>query len=229
MGTQATNDAFTDRLSDYLDGEDLSEADRAATEAHLATCASCRTTLEELRAVAGRAASLTDAPPATDLWNGVAARLESRGSVLPFAKAPQRRFSFTLPQLVAAGLALMVLSGGIVTVLRQANPQQVLAPVAAENEFLPISYASSNYDQAVEDLEKVLASSRDKLDPETVRILEANLATIDEAIAQARKALRSDPSNVYLNNHFAESRNRKLALLRRASALAMAQESGGGS
>ena len=53
--------------------------------------------------------------------------------------------------------------------------------------------------------------------------------TIDQAIEQSRKALRADPANVYLNSHFAASRNRKLALLRRASALAMAQDSAGGS
>ena len=33
-----TEDAFTDRLSDYLDGEDLSARDRAEIEAHLGAC-----------------------------------------------------------------------------------------------------------------------------------------------------------------------------------------------
>ena len=74
-----------------------------------------------------------------------------------------------------------------------------------------------------------LKHRRSRLDPETVRILEDNLHTIDQAIDQARKALRNDPANAYLNNHFAASRNRKLALLRRASALAMAVEPTGGS
>ena len=75
----------------------------------------------------------------------------------------------------------------------------------------------------------MLEDGRSRLDPETIRILEDNLRTIDQAIEQSRKALRADPANVYLNNHFAASRNRKLALLRRASALAMAQDSAGGS
>ena len=79
------------------------------------------------------------------------------------------------------------------------------------------------------DLEKILEEGRSRLDPETVRILEDNLRTIDQAIEQSRKALRADPANVYLNNHFAASRNRKLALLRRASALTMGRESDGGS
>jgi hypothetical protein len=90
----------------------------------------------------------------------------------------------------------------------------------------------ADYDNAVADLEKALEAGRNRLDPETVSILEENLRTIDQAIDQARKALRADPANAYLNNHFAASRNRKLALLRRASALAasaMSSDSGGGS
>ncbi|HEY7058332.1 MAG TPA: hypothetical protein VH458_17495, partial [Vicinamibacterales bacterium] len=58
-----------------------------------------------------------------------------------------------------------------------------------------------------------------QLDPETVRILEANLQAIDQAIDQSRRALEADPANIYLYNHLAEARQRKLALLRRASAL----------
>ena len=71
------------------------------------------------------------------------------------------------------------------------------------------------------------AAGRNRLDPETVRIIEDNLLSIDQAIEQSRKALRADPANVYLNSHFAASRNRKLALLRRATALAMARDASG--
>ena len=233
----ATEDQFTDRLSDYLDGEELSATERAAIEAHLATCGACRTTLAELEAVAARAASLIDAAPAADLWAGVAARLTPTSTVLPFARPRHRRFSFTLPQLVAAGLALMVMSGGLVWVARLGDPRASLPSAIAlvehaEPEPEPlsrVSFADPNYDQAVADLEKMLAANRGRLDPQTVQIIEDNLRTIDQAIEQSRKALRADPASVYLNNHFAASRNRKLALLRRASALAMAQDSAGGS
>ncbi len=231
----ATEDLFTDRLSDYLDGEELSASERAAIEAHLATCDVCRTTLAELEAVTARARSLTDTAPTADLWAGVAERLTPPSTVLPFARPLHRRFSFTLPQLVAAGLALMVLSGGLVWVARLGDPRASLPPADAQvvhEETEPIArvgFADANYDQAIADLEKMLDDNRQRLDPQTVQILEDNLRTIDQAIEQSRKALRADPANVYLNNHFAASRNRKLALLRRASALAMAQDSAGGS
>src|SRR4051812_10066359 len=103
-------DQWTDRLSDHLDDE-LDAATRADLDAHLAACADCTSTLQDLRAVAARAASLTPVPPSAELWPGVEAQL-SRGVLAPFRLRPARRFSFTFPQLVAAGLALMVLSGG---------------------------------------------------------------------------------------------------------------------
>ena len=129
-----TEDRFTARLSDYLDGEDLSAGERAAIDAHLATCSSCRTTLAELREVAALGASLSDRAPVADLWSGVAARLTPDSAVLPFVSPLRRRFSFTLPQLVAASLALMVLSGGLVWVARLDDPRASLPPVVAEVE-----------------------------------------------------------------------------------------------
>jgi len=248
MVTMATEDPFNDRLSDYLDGEDLSPAERAEIEAHLATCATCETTLAELATVAARARSLPDRAPVADLWAGVSQRLTPASTVRPFTRPAHRRFSFTLPQLVAAGLALMLLSGGMVWVARLGDPRTSLPPAVAQvgpdeaalasaatedaepaSALSRVAFADPNYDQAVADLEKMLAANRARLDPETVRILEANLQTIDQAIEQSRKALRADPANVYLNNHFAASRNRKIALLRRASALAMTQDAVGGS
>jgi tetratricopeptide (TPR) repeat protein len=247
MKVDDMGDSFTDRLSEYLDDEDMSATERASIDAHLATCASCRTTLTELRAVQAKALSLPDQPPTTDLWSGIAPRLDPPSTVRPFVKR-ERRFSFTLPQLVAAGLALMVVSGGMVWLMQLGGSRtsipQVIATVQApsseaaqsssksEDEPAPttiqrVNFGDAHYDEAIADLEKTLASNRSRLNADTVRILEENLMAIDQAIDQCRKALRNDPSNVYLNNHFVESRNRKLTLLRRAAALAMDEATSG--
>jgi anti-sigma factor RsiW len=45
-------DQWTDRLSEYLDG-DLAEHEEAALAAHLDTCAACSETLAGLRRVVG--------------------------------------------------------------------------------------------------------------------------------------------------------------------------------
>jgi tetratricopeptide (TPR) repeat protein len=96
----------------------------------------------------------------------------------------------------------------------------VSAEVQTDTATIPAKFADRHYDEAIADLQRVLDAERTQLDPETVRVLEKNLASIDAAIDQCRRALKADPSNIYLNTHLADARQRKLVLLRRAAALA---------
>jgi hypothetical protein len=223
-----TTDAFANRLSDYVDDE-ITAVERIAIKAHLARCAECRETVEELRSVVAHAASLEDAAPAGDLWPGVAARVSAqRGTWWLLRRLiSSQRFSFTLPQLAAAGLAIVVLTGGLVWMARSGDPRVDFEPVSAHGDVAarpgrptPAEPTDTHYDEAVANLERVLESRRPRLDPEIAWILEENLAAIDRAIDQSRRALAADPANAYLKRHVAGMRERKLALLRRAGALA---------
>lgn len=215
-----THDTFTRQLSDYLDGE-LDPRARAAVSDHLSECADCRRVLHELRAIVETAGRLPGTLPERDLWEGVEGRIDPRaapGTLLD--RASKRRFAFTLPQLAAAALALMVMSGGLVYMALPAeSPAEPSVRRGGEVAISPVSLADPQYENAIGDLERTLADGRQHLDPETVRVLEQNLETIDRAIAQAREALESDPGNVFLNSHIVAARQRKLALLRRATAL----------
>jgi anti-sigma factor RsiW len=211
-------DRWNDRLSEYLDDE-LDPRERAEVDAHLQGCATCRADLDALRLVVARAGELTDRRPDADLWPGVQARIGSdRG-----APAVRRSFTFTLPQLIAAGLALMILSGGMVWLARMGGSRTDFPPVVAEAPAppspTPVSLADAPYDAAIADLQRTLDEGRAQLDARTVRVLEENLETIDRAIAQCREALAGDPANVYLNSYLAEARSRKLQLLRRAASI----------
>ena len=212
----------TTKLSDYLDGE-LSVHEEAAVDHHLAGCAECRKVLAELRMVVATARQLTAGRVDADLWAGVEARIQgSSGRVSPFRRRPRRTFAFTLPQLAAAGIALMLMSGGMVYFAgagRTLGPRTDVAAPNGERAISSVSLADPRYEDAVQDLERTLAEGRERLDPDTVRVLEQNLATIDKAIAQSREALEADPGNVFLNRHLVSARQRKLALLRRATAL----------
>src|SRR5687767_8644643 len=106
------HDRYTDRLSDYIGDEDLDPQERAEIDAHVRDCTACGTIVAELRAVGAGASALPDVPPGATLWPGIEPRLGA-GAVLPF-RAKGRRISFTIPRAVDAGLALMVLSGGMV-------------------------------------------------------------------------------------------------------------------
>ena len=222
------HDEWIDRLSEYIDDE-LSADERRALEAHLAGCTECAATLAELRDIVERASTIGPRPPQADLWPGISGRILSARTRQP------RRFSFTLAQLAAAAVLLIALSSAVAwqsargfrhvdTVPLARTTQEPATPVPtdeAAGDLLvrPVSLADAQYDAAVADLEQALAKGRGRLDKATISIVEENLSIIDQAIAQAREALASDPANSYLSSHLVEARRKKLDLLRRATAL----------
>jgi anti-sigma factor RsiW len=219
------NDLWTNRLSEYLDDE-LDSAERAALEAHLKTCGACYATLSELRQVVARAQSLADSPPRADLWPNIRPQL-TQGSE-PRRHAPgyrARRFSFTAPQLLAASIALVLLSSGGAWLALHSRSQPANTPVAettspsAPSQYRPARWKVQS-DMAIAELQDALSANEAKLDTATVRVVRENLVIIDHAIAQAQKALRNDPGNTYLNLHLANTMRQKIELLRRANALA---------
>jgi len=224
------HEEWTDKLSDFLDGE-LDGAEEAAVAAHLRDCPACTAVLNDLKRVVAHAQGLDVRPPERDLWPGVSARIDR--------VAPPRRISFTLPQLAAAAALLIAVSGTLAVKLTERRdapaavaqaptssvPEATQGPVGqATSPDSPIvervSLADAQYDAAVADLEKAVKNGRGRLDKATIDIVEHNLQIIDQAIAQARDALAADPANGYLSGHLVEARRRKLDLLRRAAALA---------
>ena len=216
------SDRWVERLSEYLDGE-LASADRAALEAHLETCTDCSAVLDDLRRIVDRARAIEEYVPRRDLWPGIASRIGATPAATPRIG---HRWSFSLPQLAAAAIFLMTLSGGTVWLLRSTalapggeTIATVVPPGGAPVAINARNSASQSYAAAIADLERVLAGGREQLDTTTVRVIEQNLAAIDQAIAQAQRALLADPANLYLNTHLAETMRRKLDLLRQAATL----------
>lgn len=209
------NDQWTNRLSEYLDGE-LDSVERGALEAHLATCGDCYATLGELRQVVARAKALSDTPPTTDLWTGIAREIRREHAPARRDRLVRRRFSLTVGQLLAASVALMLLSGGGAWVaLRPGDTRVTPRP---GTPITPVNW-TSQADLAVAELQEALTRNESRLDTATVRVVRQNLAVIDRAIAEARAALQSDPGNTYLNLHLANTMRRKVELLRRVNAL----------
>ena len=225
-------DPFTDLLSDYLDDEDMASDDRRRIEAHLAGCGECRATLDDLREVVARAAGMEDTLPEADLWPDVAARIGAgpKRDVTPLRVLPAsgRRISFTVPQLVAAGLALMLLSGGTVWLARLGGSRTDFEPLSAEVSAraassrrrmprIPSTTGRSRISSgrwrpgARGCRRRPSACSRPAWRPWTARS------------RSAARALADDPSSVYLNTHLASTQRRKLTLLRRAAALVAPQ------
>jgi hypothetical protein len=230
-----SHERIRDLLSQYLDGE-LDPATRRDVDRHLADCADCAATLAQLAAVKERAGSLSAAPPGADLWPGIAARIGGDRGGSP-AIRPVRRvgarprgdgFRLSGAQLLAAGLAVALVSAGVMWLaLRRPGPGVRQTSIPAGRGARPESVGAAGLEgrDAAEDLNRlrrILAESRDRLDPRTVRTLEENLQIIEIAIAQSRRALEADPGDPYIRGHLTETMQRKVDLMRRAAVLASA-------
>ncbi len=212
-----THDTWTDRLSEYVDGE-LDAATLRALELHLSGCADCRGIADQLRQLASRARALPALPPRADLWPGIQTRIQE-ARVLPLRQPARTRMAPAWPRLAAAGLLISLVSGAAVYAMTR-TPTPASSVAATANVVAPAGsttaqYAGAQVTQstagAVADLEMILQSRG--LDSTTVRIVTLNLARIDSAIADAERALAADPSNIYVSRHLASTARRRVELL----------------
>ena len=224
-------DQWTAKLSDYLDGE-LDTSESVALEAHLLECAECGHTLQQLRAVVARAGAVADREPPRDLWPEIAARLAVPQVELVTEDATsrsKRRVSFSIPQLAAASVAIMLMSAGTMYMMVRGDDTQNVAAVSqpvAQSEPATarnVRSVTRSYDAAVQELEGALERNRGQLDTATVRVLEQNLAIIDRAITEARAALGQEPANPYLTKYLDQAMQKKVQLLQRATSVMRAQ------
>lgn len=229
-------DRWSESLSDYLDGE-LTPEDRRDLGLHLEGCAECAATLAELERVVEQARTLPDQSPAHDLWPAIEARLGARHVAAPEsepvagpgariaqpAKRPRLHVvSFTWPQLVAAGLAIALLSTAAFWLGTRGDQRLVRTVPAPASPGTTVARQEETSEAEIAKLKDALERDRDKLDPVTVKVLEQNLATIERSIREAKAALDADPNNPYLRRHLQETMTRKLNLMRQATFLASA-------
>ncbi len=231
-----------ERISAYMEG-DLDPADAAEVEAHLEGCGRCREVLSELRDVVERARRLPDAPPERDLWPGLRKAITggeagrtpvvSDGSVpggadvTAFPGSPEERRGYRLSgvQLAAAAAALIFFSGAGAWLVHPGGSGSATAgsgPVDAGTSAARVVAEDApevpeEYRSELERLQTALGEHRDELAPNTVRVLEKNLAVIDRAIRESREALRLDPGNPFLESHLDRAYRTKLEYLREAT------------
>ena len=229
-------DRWTERLSDYLDG-DLPPADAREMESHLETCHACSAALAELRDVTSRARGLRELDASigvgSDLWPGIEARIRDL-PVSTVRPLPGRsggggwwsRALFSAAQLAAACLAVAVVSIAIFRIVAGGSLEDrgLLGASIARSRGVAVVAASTEAARSafseIDQLKKTLDARRERLDPETLRALEESVTTMERAVTEASRALDADPENPYLKSHLEEMKARQLDLLRRAVALA---------
>lgn len=233
-------------LHDYLDGtadaaaRAVVDGHLAACERCRAELAALRRLGRELEALP------REIPPSHDLRAGIHARIAAgredhragdgaESPVLPLRARNTGRSVRGTRILASAAAVLLVAATAAITrlvVLRTAGAPPVPSAARTGEPASPASpgparagsgatLASLRADEdryvaAIAEMQRALDHDRTKLSPETVRILERNLAVIDRAIAESRAALARDPGDPELGRMILSAYGQKLELLRRA-------------
>lgn len=236
-------DLMCERLAAYLEG-DLTPAEQAEADRHLAECASCRETLAELRAISSEAATMPRLTPSRDLWAGIEARISTPVTALGGASAAVRRAPPRQWRYAMAAAALIAATAGTTyffvarsgttapqVAARTAVPAHnvavatpaplvIAAPTPPANAIV-VSYrqkkelsAARVYDNEITLLDSLVRTRRESLDPKTVAVIENNLTIIDKAISESRAALARDPKSPMLSNQLDNVLGSKVELLR---------------
>lgn len=207
-----------ERLNDYVD-DLLCREERAEIERHLTACEDCRAEVARLRNLVTDINALpVGIAPERDLLAGINARIDAQApAAVPVRWRSVRHWS-------AAAAAVLMLGGAVAigyvlgvqerAAVATAPEQQDASPAASART---VAAVDAQYADAAADLERLLAQNRATLRPETVRIIEESLGVIDQALEEARAALRDDPGNPMLEQILRANHEQKLDLLRRAA------------
>ncbi|MEM8931644.1 MAG: hypothetical protein AAGE94_10730 [Acidobacteriota bacterium] len=166
--------------------------------------------------------------PERDLWPAIADRLQApvpnethprhrvaRGSI------HRDRFRRALAAALYMGLGALVtwvaMTSRVADSARSGNAVIEVVPASFQTGVGPDGLAAIEADffRAREALWLDVLARRDRLQPSTVAVVEQNLAIIDRAIRDLRKALDADPGNPSLERRLIDSHRRSLDLLRR--------------
>ena len=225
-------------LNELVDGE-LDTTAQAEIERHLAECAACRATVDDLREIRRVAASLDPRQPPARAWSRIerAIALEQEHAAErpagESASGTMMRGGWsrgTISWLAAAAVLVLATIVGLrygigrqaprdtagteTTVASGANGTDASAAIEAE-----LRAAESHYDNAIKGLEQIATSEQSALDPKTAATLQKNLAVIDQAISESRAAVRAQPTSEPARESLLDSFKTKLALLQDTVAL----------
>ena len=202
-------------LGDFVDGETTPD-ERRRVEQHLAGCSDCRAVVEETRSLLAATATLArEIPPAEDLWPDIRAGIG------------RQRWSGARTRWLglAASLLVMALAGSTALWLHEGDRTPAVGE--ASGTAMPAGYEESTtiddqvreYVEAAELLQASIRERKTQLSPETMVILEKNLAIIDQAISEVRGVLESDPADRGNALMLQAMHQQKVELLRRVTRL----------
>jgi hypothetical protein len=220
---------YLNSIHELVDGT-IGAIRRAELEQHLDGCEACRALVSDLERIRDAAGALPEMRPPDRVWLQLAGRLRQEGRITTAIapERPNRRYAAWLA--IAAALVIAVGSAVLLLVPRTTTPapSQVTAPSATgsgadvksvETVQNEVDAAQQQFEKAIADLEKVAKANQQALDPGTSATIEKNLGIIDQAIAENRAAVKSEPASVAARETLFDALRQKVSLLQDTIAL----------
>jgi hypothetical protein len=208
-------------IQEMVDGT-IGSIRRAELEMHLGGCDACRSLLTDLQRIHDAAAALPPLDAPDRAWLQIAGRLRQEGRIREVAPARAPR-GWQTGWLAAAAALILAVGAYFVVAGRTADaPAPVMAGTSApagapaksvETVQNEVDAAQQQFEAAIAELEKVAKANSDALDPGTSATIEKNLGIIDQAIADNRAAVRSEPTSVAARETLFEVLRQKVTLL----------------
>jgi len=226
---------YRDAIQALIDGT-LGSIRRSELEVHLDQCADCRALAADLRRIKDLTATLDRPAPPDRVWLQVAGRLRQEGRVTAPAPTPVVRtaahhyalIGIAAALLLAVGASLMMILSGTrggpapKTATVQpgaAQPGNASGDDAVQSVEAEFRLAEQHYQNAIAKLEQAAKSDQSTIDPQTAAMLQKNLQVIDQAIAESRAALKTEPQSAPARDSLFEALKRKVTLLQDTIAL----------
>jgi hypothetical protein len=202
-------------IQELVDGT-LGPIRRAELGQHLAACEACRALADDLQYVRDMAASLDQAIPPARVWLQVAGQLRQGGRVVEQPAPVTRRPHAALLALAAA--LILAVGASLVVLLRDSGPVAPGGNGAREDAVQTIAdeirLAEMHYQNAIAKLEEVAKLDADsELDEQTAATVQKSLLVIDQAIAESRAGVRTDPQNPAARESLLEALRQKVLVL----------------
>jgi hypothetical protein len=223
---------YINTIQEYVDGT-LGSIRRAELELHLEQCDDCRALARDLRRIRDAAASLPPVAPPDGAWLQIAGRLRQEGRVRDIQPAATAR-RVPAAWLAAAAALLIAVGGSFYFMLSRTRPVTAPPATAATGAASPgnaadqktvesvqneVETAQTNYEKAIADMQKLARDNMHALDTKTAATIEKNLAITDQAIAESRAAVKTEPTSVAARETLFDALRQKVALLQDTIAL----------
>ena len=161
-------------------------------QAHIKTCAECRTTFEKDKKLLNLSRSLKKDIQEPFLWNRSESDLLQNKDSRPRASDNYQWF-FKIA-------ALLVIATGIGLTVYFQNPKTE-SGLLAQSALEKVQARERQYEAAIEELEETVLPQMSQLDQELMLLYRDRLETIDQQIEQCKEALAMNPANAHIRRY----------------------------